>query len=204
MPKEYWEQVYKELDVKELQYDAWLDKYEAELQRSISVPIIDLGCGLGNNTLYLKERGYKVISCDYSEEALSKLKKLISNSDVRQFDMTEGIPFEDNSAGVIIADLSLHYFPKDVTFKILEEIRRVLKEDGLLLCRVNSNRDVNYGAIDQESYYYQVNGLYKRFFDRNHINHLFKDFSIDHIEEYEMNRYSKGKIVWEIAARKKQ
>lgn len=201
MSREYWERVYKGLDVRKLQYDTWLDKYETEIRL---FPILDLGCGLGNNTLYLKERGYQVISCDFSNEALSHLKKFIPDSEVRKFDMTEGLPFKDSSAAVIIADLSLHYFPEDVTFKILEDIKRVLKKDGLLLCRVNSTRDVNYGATrtDQESYYYQVNGQFKRFFDENHINHIFESFHIEHIEEYEMTRYSKGKIVWEIAVRK--
>jgi hypothetical protein len=46
----------------------------------------------------------------------------------------------------MIADLSLHYFSWDETKKIVNEIKRVLKEDGFLLVRVNSVNDTNYGA----------------------------------------------------------
>jgi SAM-dependent methyltransferase len=67
--KEYWDEDHSKSDSR-LVYDNWLDKYEKLLSKSNDVPIIDLGCGQGNNTLYLFERNYKVISCDISSEAL--------------------------------------------------------------------------------------------------------------------------------------
>ena len=38
--------------------------------------------------------------------------------DAKCFDMTNGLPFDDNYAGIVIADLSLHYFSEETTFKI--------------------------------------------------------------------------------------
>ena len=69
----YWNQLYESRNNQKPVYDLWLDKYAAILSTSNSIPIIDLGCGSGNNTLYLQERNYKVISCDFSKEALKKL-----------------------------------------------------------------------------------------------------------------------------------
>lgn len=60
--------------------------------------------------------------------------------------MTRGLPFENNFTDLIICDLSLHYFREKTTFEILEEIKRVLKPDGILLFKVNSVKDVNHGA----------------------------------------------------------
>lgn len=60
--------------------------------------------------------------------------------------MTKGLPFEDNLTDIIISDLSLHYFTEQKTFEILDEIKRVLKPNGLLFFRVNLINDVNYGA----------------------------------------------------------
>lgn len=201
--KNYWDGVYESYEVKKPQYDLWLDKYEDILKKSKNIPIIDLGCGFGNDTLYLKERGYKVISCDISEEALSRLSNFIENPIVKLFDLRDGLPFERCSARVIISDLSLHYFYWDETLRILKEIGRVLTDNGTLLLRVNSTKDINYGAgkgAELEENYYNVDGRLKRFFDRDRLEDLFKEWKIVHIEEYEMNRYKIKKVVFEVAA----
>ena len=114
-------------------------------------PIIDLGCGSGNDTLYLIERGKKVIPCDYSKNAIENIKNNFPEIERAEcFDMTKGLPFEDNLTDIIISDLSLHYFTEQKTFEILDEIKRVLKPNGLLFFRVNSINDVNYGAREEK------------------------------------------------------
>lgn len=130
--KQYWNKIYELNSDRKPKYDLWLDKYENILTTSKNVPMIDLGCGLGNNTLYLKERGYEVISCDFSETALLRLTNFIDNLNIQCFDMKNGLPFEDSSAKIIIADLSLHYFTWEDTLKIVKEISRVLMDDGFL------------------------------------------------------------------------
>jgi SAM-dependent methyltransferase len=164
--------------------------------------VIDLGCGFGNDTLYLTERGYQVISCDYSMEALNRLKYFIDKPEPRFFNMLDGMPFENDSARVLISDLSIHYFSWDETCRIIKDISRVLSHQGYLLCRVNSTKDVNHGAgrgIEIENNYFNVDGKFKRFFERTQILKLFTDWEILYLNEYEMNRYQEPKIVWEIA-----
>lgn len=201
----YWNKHYMASGNKSVIYDLWLDKYESILHASKDIPIIDLGCGLGNDTLYLYERQYKVISCDYSEEALKKLELFIDNPITKLFDMKDGLPFESESVKVVIADLSLHYFSWAETKKIVNEIKRVLKENGFLLLRVNSVKDTNYGAgkgIIIEKNYYNIDGHLKRFFDREQLEKLFIDWKIKYSKEYEMNRYINSKILWEMAVQK--
>ena len=48
-------------------YDLWLNEYKADLEKFKNTKFLDLGCGNGADTLYLIERGYKVISVDYSK-----------------------------------------------------------------------------------------------------------------------------------------
>jgi SAM-dependent methyltransferase len=199
-----WNKIFLNLGDKKPKYDEWLDKYEDILEKSKDMPIIDLGCGFGNDTLYLYERGFKVISCDYSIEALNRLKYFILQPEIKHFDMVNGLPFENDSSKVIIADLSLHYFSKNDTDNIFKEISRVLVPGGHLLCRVNSVRDINHGAgqgIQLEDNFYDIDGKRKRFFDRNHIDVFFRDWVLEYINECEMNRYKEKKIVWEIAAK---
>lgn len=203
--KDYWTKLYESKSAGRPKYDLWLDQYENILNKSIDTPIIDLGCGLGNDTLYLKERGYDVISCDFSEQALEQLSSIVDHAHVECFDLKAGLPFEDCSAKVIISDLSLHYFSWVETQSILEEIYRVLMNEGVLLCRVNSTNDTNYGAgegVRIEENFYDINGNFKRFFNETQLKQLFKGWDIQYIKETEMSRYKMSKIVWEIAIQK--
>jgi SAM-dependent methyltransferase len=205
--KEYWDEDHSKSDSR-LVYDNWLDKYEKLLSKSNDVPIIDLGCGQGNNTLYLFERNYKVISCDISSEALKKLKQSIPDADTKEFDLTEGLPFGDSFTKIIIADLSLHYFSEEMTLQILSDIHRVLQVNGVLLCRVNSTQESinNYNGANAVNYYSETDGIKRRFFDEKQIQYYFNEsiWEYINIQEYEMHRYCKPKILWEIAIVKKE
>jgi SAM-dependent methyltransferase len=201
-----WDAIYKNLGHGKPEYDRWLDKYESILQQSRDLPIIDLGCGRGNDTLYLHERGYRVVSCDLSDEALKRLTVFIANPVTKHFDMLNGLPFKKDSAKLIIADLSLHYFPWEGTKRVLKDIGRALVTGGHLLCRVNSVRDTNHGAGQGrriEKNYFEVQGRLKRFFNSDCLEELFRDWSIENMNETTLYRNGKEKILWELAVRKR-
>ncbi|WP_442601832.1 class I SAM-dependent methyltransferase [Paenibacillus sp. KN14-4R] len=200
--KQYWNESFSRPNLMPV-FDNWLDKYDEYLNKD-SGRIVDLGCGIGNNALYLFEKGILAEACDISEEALKKLTEIIPRINTICLDMTEGLPFENDSIRVLIADLSLHYFDEDTTFKVISEIHRVLRLDGLLLCRLNSiNEIINKGEVSKskERYLLENEGIYRRFFDRHEINRFFNEniWTLIHAEEYELDRYKNKKILWEIA-----
>lgn len=202
--KARWNEIYVSSGDEKPRIDDWLDQYRHLLAASADTPIIDLGCGFGNDTLYLWENGYRVISCDYAQEALDRLRHFIPSPDVRLFDMRDGLPFPDDSAVVIIADLSLHYFSSEDTRSIIADIARVLVAGGHLICRVNSVHDTAYGAgqgVQIEAHYYDIDGNRKRFFDREQVDHFFSDWQIETARERVMERYAHPKKVWEIVVR---
>jgi ubiquinone/menaquinone biosynthesis C-methylase UbiE len=199
-----WNETFHSYGDRKPKYDDWLDKFEHLLSLSADTPIIDLGCGSGNDTLYLKEKGYDVISCDFSIEALNRVKLYVANPDTRLFNMQEGLPFEDNTAKAVVADLSLHYFCSEDTKKIISDISRVLVKNGHLICRLNSVKDFNYGAGQGEKIeenYYNIDGKLKRFFDMLQISDFFNEWEIEYANECEMHRYKETKIVWEVAVK---
>lgn len=204
--KEYWNNVYGSIKNNKITYDLWLDKYISILEKSKDTNVIDLGCGSGNDSLYLKERDYKVISCDYSIEALNIVEKYIKNSNVVEMDLTKKFPFRDSTAEIIIADLSLHYFDDDTTKNILNEIKRVLKSGGYLIARVNTIDDINFNAgngKEIERHFYLTKDGYKRFFDYDDVKNYFGVFEIDKAEKTVMNRYGADKECFEVLCRKK-
>lgn len=190
-------------------YDLWLDEYKNILEDNKKNEILDLGCGIGADTLYLIERGYNVLSCDFSNEALKSIQKNIPNSKTLYLDMMKRFPIEDNTYSLIIADLSLHYFDNETTIHIMSEIKRILKKDGILLSRVASVNDFNFGAgvgEQLERNYYFEGDYTKRFFDSEDVNKYFGIIGSVEMEETSMIRseeeYSKPKMLYKVKVKK--
>ena len=119
-------------------------------------------------------------------------------------DLTRGLPFPDASFEVIVAGLSLHYFPWQQTTEILADLRRCLQPGGHLLARLNSTRDPRYRAAEKrliESNFYLVKGMPKRLFDNHDVEALFKEgWEILAAEERTTHKYGDQKLAWEVAA----
>lgn len=197
-----WNKLHKDFSINNKpKYDDWLDEFK-DIIDNVSSEIIDLGCGVtGNNTLYLLEKGKRVLSCDFAEEAL-KVVDQIEGSKTLLFDMLDKFPFEDNYTDLIIADLSLHYFSDKDTKRIIKEIKRVLKPNGYLFFRVNSINSTEYkeiiskGILEKEKHFFFYNNMDKRFFDDVDIRSYFNGFKIILLREENMNRWCPDKIIW--------
>lgn len=131
--KNYWKQEKNEKIIPDYIVDNWLEAHRKELDKIENREALDLGCGLGQDTKYLMEQGFKVISTDIAKEALEQLKKKIPNSQIMQVDMAEVLPFETERFGLINANLSMHYFSWKITEQIFSEIKRILKPKGILI-----------------------------------------------------------------------
>jgi len=185
----YWESIYTKEASKLPVYDGWLDEYIPLLSKCQK--IVDLGCGLGVNTLHLHSLGIETIACDFSQSALDGLKRHIPHPSVLCFDMTRGLPFLPESVDVVLADLSLHYFSDAATKQIVDEIKRILLPKGLLLCRVNAFED----GFDPSSFemietdYFLINGCTKRFFTAQTLQGYFTNWKIIKVEEQKTQKY---------------
>ncbi len=202
--KEFWNNIFKIKKEIRPSYDLWLDKYMDILKNAKEHHIIDLGCGNGGDTLYLTERGYKVIACDYSEEALRIVNKFLPEIRTIKMDISNTFPFDNDSAEIIIADLSLHYFDYETTKSIIKEIRRVLKPNGYIIGRVNSINDINYGAgngKEIEKNYYLTEEGHKRFFSEEDIRCYFEEFIIEVCEEKSIMKYGNEKRAFEFVVK---
>ena len=201
----YWNKIHTNYDRDNIKFDDWLDRFDSIIANCKS-PVLDLGCGSGNDTLYFIEKGKKVIACDQSRNAINNIQKNFPEVvDARCFNMLDGFAFADDSFGIVCADLCLHYFTETDTRMILNELHRILIPEGHLFVRVNSVKDVNHGAgqgIEVEHHLYRTDdGMFKRFFDEQDVKRLFADFDILFCEEQKMLRYSAEKIVFCVCLR---
>lgn len=190
--------------------DLWMERWIKLLRAGAgSGSVLELGCENGRDTAWLVQQGLQVVGTDISIDALRVCKRAVPECLVVQHDIRQPLPFPDASFGAVVASLSLHYFAWKETQAAVAEIRRVLKPPfGILLCRLNSTRDVYHGARDGgreiERHFYEVNATYsdrKRFFDRSEVMDLFAGWKVLSCVERTIDRYEKPKVVWEVVAR---
>ncbi len=185
-------------------YDDWLEPWRPLL--GTGGMVLDLGCGRGYDTQYLISNGYQVVAVDFSKTVLSMVRQNVGQARIVQVDVRHGLPFLAQQFQIVIANLSLHYFPWKQTCSIVEQVRNCLRPQGKLLTRFNSINDVNFGARghrEAEKNYFEVNGEMKRFFNRESLEELFgTGWKIERLEEKTIHRFGKPKMVWELIAEK--
>ena len=202
--KDYWDETHKTYSMSKTTYDNWLDDYK-EVLDNCKTEVLDLGCGVGNDTLYLTEKGFRVVACDYSDVVIEKTNKEFVNVETKIVDISKPLPFENNSFDLIIADLSLHYFDQITTKDIMREIKRILTPNGYLIARVNSVDDINYGAGQGEKLeenFFFVERYNKRFFTTQDAIKFFSIIGETKVNEADMLRYTKPKKVLKILVQK--
>ncbi len=88
---------------------------------------LDIGCGTGNYTTALANKGFSFVGIDPSHKMLEEAKK--KNSDIEwHLGSAENIDFSGNSFDGAIACLTIHHWVN--LKKGFKEIKRVLKPDG--------------------------------------------------------------------------
>lgn len=168
-------------------------------ERCNGARILELGCGSGQDTATLVAAGHCVTGIDLSVERVAKARVRVPSAEFHCRDIQE--PFPLTAAGAVVASLSLHYFAWPETLSLAARIRIALRQGGVLLCRLNSTNDHNYGASGHpaiEENYYLVDSEPKRFFDRAAVERLFATgWRTVNLEEMTIHRYGRPKAVWE-------
>lgn len=172
----------------------WLDSYTGLL---VNKGVLELGCGSGIDTAFISKLTEHCISGDLAPE-------LNSAGTAVALDHSKIFPFKNGAFDTVVASLCLHYFSLQNTKEIITEIARVLKPQGTLICRLNSYKDKNHGAIGHpeiEPGFYNVSGERKRFFTEHQIRELWKqEFLLGEVLHKSIDRYQKTKYVYEFSA----
>ncbi|HWQ60187.1 MAG TPA: class I SAM-dependent methyltransferase [Candidatus Fimivivens sp.] len=93
--------------------------------------VIDIGCGVGTEAGYLSDHGFDVIGIDFSEGMLEQARKAYPDVDFRKADFRE-MPSDIGKADGVVASYSLIHIPKVDVTGVLQDIRRILKEEGMV------------------------------------------------------------------------
>ena len=202
--KEYWGSRLQKGQV-DFTYDNWLDNYIELLNPLNTVKAIDLGCGIGLDTNFLLNEGCDVLSLDISQNALNELKSKIPNATTMQFDMSNTFPFDNENFNLVVANQSTHYYSQEDTYRLYQEINRILKSKGYFIGRVNSDKtipdDVKKLIPVEPNFYIDKKNF--RFFTEDDLYDLFSDWEIILLQEAYTMRWGREKALWEFAVKKR-
>jgi len=156
--------------------------------------IIELGAGLGRDTIYFAKNSIKVTALDCSPTAIKIIKDKSSNLRLSDFinvqthDLRQKLNFKDNSfEGCYSHMLYCMAFTYSELENLNNEICRVLKKDSLNIYTARNYRDADYkkGIYHGEDLY-EMNGYIVHYFSDEKIKKLltgFKNLSINHFDE---------------------
>lgn len=171
-----------------------------------TIAVLDLGCGVGPNALYVAEHGATVAGIDISPTAIeiakTRAREAGMNIDYRVGDMGSPLPFADNSFDLILdvmASNSLTERERDV---YLKEMQRVLKSGGYIFCRgLCKDGDSNaknlikmFPGKEHDTYVMPKMGLTERVFTESDFRALYGQyFTIDTLEKKSNYAHFDGK-----------
>lgn len=135
--------------------------------------VLELGCGVGNDTAFFAQSGHTIYATDFSDVAIEKNKNYYVDFPAITFqvmDMKDRFEFENEICDVVYARLSLHYFTDKVTKSIFKEIHRVLKPSGYLCFMCKSRQDPQYGnGLQIEKDMFEYKGHIRHFFSEEYV-----------------------------------
>jgi len=204
--REHWDELHAKGAVDHLSENPSPFTYEVAQLLSPHQKILELGCGVGNDSNYFAQLSHKVLATDFSKVAIEKNRELYNNDNLtfEVLDTSHTFPFKNNSYDLVYARLSLHYFTDEVTHQIFEQITRVLKNGGLLAFVCKSTDDPKYGKGKMiECDMYERDGHIRHFFSKDYAEKLLEDkFQIITLEEGEEEFYSDISSFIKVIARK--
>ena len=155
--------------------------------------IIELGAGLGRDTIFFAQNSIKVKALDYSPFAIKIInekaskKSLLNYVSTKVFDIRKKLPLEDNSVEACFSHMLYCMALSSHELEYLNtEIHRILKPKGINIYTVRHTGDGDYkNGVHIGEDLYENEGFIVHFFSEQKIKNLSSGFDILEIEKFE-------------------
>ena len=153
-----------------------------EMKKRNLSDVLELGCGRGRNCIWLAREHYSVTGIDFNLDDLLLIKKYMRTHDLSvnivQNDVS-ALSFKENTFDVVLSFNVLTYIREKMRKKVAEEVKRVLKPQGLFVLVERSPKDPLYRMgkeIELETYLFK--GLAHHFFSSEEFQSLLSPMEI--------------------------
>ena len=156
--------------------------------------IVEIGAGLGRDTLFFAKNLIHTTALDYSSSGIdiinqkTKKNNLSNYISTKLFDVRQKLPFEDNSIEACYSHMlyCMALTTSDLK-KLNNEILRILKPGGINIYTVRHTGDGDFqNGIHIGEDLYENDGFIVHYFSEDKVNSLlngFKNISIEKFEE---------------------
>jgi len=159
--------------------------------------ILELGAGLGRDTIFFAQNSIKVKALDYSPSAIKIInekaskKALLNYVSTKVFDIRKKLPFEDNSVEACFSHMLYCMALSSQELEYLNrEIHRILKPKGINIYTARHTGDGDYkNGVHIGEDLYENEGFIVHFFSEEKIKNLSSGFDILEIKKFEEGNF---------------
>jgi len=133
--------------------DDFIVEFSLKLKQRRAREILDVGCGAGRNTVFLAREGFKVVGLDISRTAVKLASKRADDENVMNCMFVAGsfldLPFSDAHFDAAFSSYGIENVPLSGIKKALSEMKRAVRDLGLVLVTLHSTRHWRFGKGSQ-------------------------------------------------------
>ena len=155
--------------------------------------IIELGAGLGRDSIFFAKNNIKIQALDYSPSGIKVIDEKIQKENLSKyistkiFDIRGKLPFEDNSIDACYSHmLYCMALTSDDLEKLNNEIKRILRSGGINIYTVRHTNDGDFqngNHIGEDLY--ENDGFIVHYFSEKKVNSLLNGFKNITLEKFE-------------------
>lgn len=147
--------------------------------------VLDLGSGLGANSIFLSEQGFKVVCLDKDEQVFKKIKEDYPKINVLSSDISDFV-FSQNEYDLVLMLNVLHLFKFKEAARIISDAIGSLKKGGFLYLKAFSIKGPSYQKFasiaqktkEKNTFYSNKTKSFTHFFSEDEFLKLFKGHEV--------------------------
>ena len=159
--------------------------------------ILELGAGLGRDTIFFAQNGIYVHAIDYSLSATNIIKKRSKENNLEEFikvqnyDIRQKLNFDNQSFQACYSHMLFCMALTNQNLKDLnKEISRILKKDGINIYTVRNQTDGDFKkGVHRGEDMYEMNGFIVHYFSENKVKKLLDGFINLNIENFDEGNF---------------
>ena len=157
----------------------WVEEFKKYKDLIKGKKVLDIGCGAGRDAVVFVENGFNYTGIDASERMLKVAQERVPQGTFKVMDFYH-LEFPDNTFDGFWAAASFLHVPKSDVSTLIQEARRVIKQNGVGFISIKKKTIKEEGLIEENKY----GGIarYFSFYDKEEFKKILVDCKFNVLE----------------------